>query len=518
MRLARTTVSALALAALMVLPAAAQEGGDTPETRLSLAAGYKAAFTCSATFVAGQTRAEIEANELSGIYPDYRDDLAAVSGAVIDEGTQTVSVSYIRSMPPRIAAYRPGLGCIQLPAGAGLDAIAYLPGFDTWNIPSEPDRTSAINANMRLTFPVHITERLEAPMSFAFDGTTYGAGTQTSAVVIVRGGEVVGERYDRGIDAETPQRTWSVAKSITATLLGAAANDGLIGPGSTVLLEAWSGGADPRREISLANLLHMASGLDSGETGSRTDRIYFGGGSVVDNALTGGLEAEPGMRFKYANNDTLAAMRALREAINDEDTFRAWPYSEVLWAIGARRTVLETDWNGDFVSSSQVWTTARDLARIGQLYLNDGRWGDQQILHPDWLEFVNTPAPAQPSGNEFGYGAGFWLLPDAPGVPRDAFAAMGHRGQYVVIVPSEDLVIVRRGYDESGGARFDITAFTRDVVATINSAEQARLAAEAAARAAEGGEEDVVAPQPNSEPDRVRIPYENNIEPFQRRQ
>ncbi|MEM9739604.1 MAG: hypothetical protein AAF829_07010, partial [Pseudomonadota bacterium] len=149
------------------------------------------------------------------------------------------------------------------------------------------------------------------------------------------------------------------------------------------------------------------------------------------------------------------------------------------------RTVLETDWNGDFLISSQVWTTARDLARLGQLYLNNGRWGDEQILHPEWLDFVMAPAPAQPENNDFGYGAGFWLLPDAPGVPVDAFAAMGHRGQYVVIIPSRDIVIVRRGYDPSGEYRFDITAFTRDVVGAIEAAEAERMGAEEAARAAE---------------------------------
>ena len=476
----------LACAAMLAasLPASLQEGGDTAQMQSALAAGYKAAFVCSATFTAGQSMAEIEANELSGIYPDYREAFEAVSDPVINDETRTVSVSYRRSMPPRIAAWRPGLGCVQLPIGARADAIEYLPKFADWTWPDGLDDSSLIGANVRMTFPVHVTDRLEAPISFAFDGATYGEGTRTSAVVIARGGEIVGERYGRGIDAQTPQRTWSVAKSIAVTLIGAAANDGLIGPDSTALIEAWQGGADPRRDITLANLLHMASGRDSGEQGSRTDRVYFGGARVIDEALTGPLEAAPGTRFKYANNDTLAAIRALREAIGDEGAYRIYPYQKVLGPIGARRTILESDWNGDFIASSQVWTTARDLARIGELYLNDGKWGDQQILHPDWREFVMTPAPAQPDG-AFGYGAQFWLLPDAPGVPEDAFAGMGHRGQYLVIIPSEDLVIVRRGYDESGAARFDITGFTRDIVARIHAAEAAHEAEQQAASAAE---------------------------------
>lgn len=475
----------LALSALVTglfaasLPAAAEIEHD------ALVAGYKAAFTCSATFNARQTLGEIQANELTGIYPDYREAMADLPPAEIDERNKTVSVRYSLTAPPRMAAWREGFSCSQLPLGAGMTEAHHLPHFVNANMPSLPDRSSTIGASAQITFPVLIAERLEAPMAFAFDGQTYGPNTQTSAVLIVRNGEIVAEQYARGIDAETPQRTWSVAKSITTTVLGAAAGDSIIGPESSVLLEAWSQGADPRRRITLADLLHMASGLDSGEKGSRTDAVYFGGAAVVDQAITGQIEAVPGTRFKYANNDTLAAMRALREAIGNDDVFHNYPYSEVLYKIGATHTVMETDWNGDFIASSQVWSTARDLARIGELYLHNGRWGNEQILHPDWVRFVTTPAPAQPQESEFGYGAGFWLLPNDPGVPYDAFAAMGHRGQYIVIIPSEDLVIVRRGYDYSGGQAFDITDFTRDVVSAIHAAEAQRLAEEEAARMAE---------------------------------
>lgn len=482
----RKALAAFALCLAAPVPVLAQTG-DGPDP--SLVAGYKAAFTCSAMFNGGQSLPEIQANELSGIYPDYRATMAQLPAAQIDNEARTVSVRYPGGALPRVAVWREGFGCTQLPRGAEASDALFLPRFGRVVRPSGLDRGSAINASVQLTLPVHITDRLAAPLAFAFDGATYGEGTQTSAVVVTHKGEVVAEQYDRGVDAETSQRTWSVAKSITATILGAAAGDSLVGPESSGLLDAWSQGVDPRRDITLANLLHMNSGLASGERGSRTDAVYFGGARAVDEAFTGELEAAPGTRYKYANNDTLAAMRALREALDDDQAYFSYPYTEVFHKIGAFRTVLETDWNGDFVSSSQVWTTARDLARIGQLYLNNGRWGDEQILHPEWRDFVMAPAPAQPTEGDFGYGAGFWLLPDAPGVPVDAFAAMGHRGQYVVIIPSRDVVIVRRGYDPSGGPyRFDITGFTRDVVGAIEAAEAERIAAEEAARAAEWAE------------------------------
>ena len=478
------------LAALCVSFAAfpmvsAQEGGNTDEMNASLAAGYKAAFVCSATFNARQTMGEIQANELNGIYPDYRDLFRTLPPARIDNARKTVSVRYSRSSSPRVAVWREGMGCSQLPPGADISARSYLPTFSGWQTAEDNDSASAIGSNVQVSLNTEFYEMLDAPVTFAFDGATYGAGTRTSAVVVVQDGQIVAERYDRGIDANTPQRTWSVAKSITATIIGAAVQDGILNLDNPAIVDAWSGGADPRRAITLRNVLQMASGLDSGISGSRTDRIYFGGGRVVDHALTGTLEADPGTRFKYANNDTLAAMRSLREALGSDGKYHSYPYREVLWKIGATRTTLETDWNGDFISSSQVWTTARDLARIGQLYIQNGRWGNDQIIHPNWIKFVSTPGAAQPSGTGFRYGAQFWLLGAEAGVPSDAFAAMGHRGQYLVIVPSRKAVIVRRGYDESGGGRFDIAAFTRDVSRALDIAKQREEMAEQAARDAE---------------------------------
>lgn len=449
-------------------PAIAQEGGQTDTMTRALAAGYKAAFTCSGVFNADQTLAEIKANELTGIYPDYRDAMRALPNAEIDSAAKTVSVEFDASMPPRIAAWRPGLGCSQLPIGATAEAKQWLPGFASWPTQSGRDRTTALGSNVRISGDTGAAERLEIPVSIAFDGQTYGRGTQTSAVVVLRGGEVVGERYARGVDAETPQRTWSVGKSITSTVVGAARHQGIIDLDYPGVIEAWTAGGDPRREITLRHLLNMASGLDSGERGNRTDRLYFGGQRLIDTAVTRSLEVKPGTRFKYANNDTLLALRAVREAMDDDAKYHRFPYEAVLTKIGALRTTMETDWNGDFVGSTQVWTTARDLARVGQLYLQDGVWGGERILPEGWTEFVSTPAPDQPDQGTYGYGAQFWLLNKEDGLPADTFAAMGSRGQSVVIIPSKDVVIVRRGYDVVGGARFDVPGFARDVLAALD--------------------------------------------------
>lgn len=486
MRTLRAAAVALTLS-LPCLAASAQEGGTTEAMQNALAAGWKATFTCSGLFVAGQTLAEIERNELSGIYPDYQRSYDALPAAVVDDARKTVSVTYAANMPPRMAAWRPGFGCTQLPVGAGEEALGFLPRFASWPGAPAQDRGSAIGSNVKIELKIEEAERLDAPVSAAFDEFTYGGGTRTASVIVVRDGQVVAERYDRGIDHETPVRTWSVAKSLTATLIGAARRQGLIDIDYPAVIADWNRGADPRRAITIRNLLHMASGLDSGESGSRTDRLYFAGALVVDAAAGNALEAKPGTRFKYANNDTLIAMRALREAMKDDNKFHRFPYESLLHKIGAMRTTMEIDWNGDFISSSQVWATGRDLARIGQLYLQDGMWGNERLLPEDWVQFVRTPAPAQPMSGA-GYGAQFWLMNDAAGVPEGTFYAAGNRGQYIVIIPALNTVIVRQGFDIIGGAQFDIDRFTADLVTALNAADASRAAEQAASDAASAAE------------------------------
>ena len=484
----RAALAALALSIPLALPAMAQEGGTTEDTQRALAAGWKATFTCSGLFVAGQTQQELDQNELSGIYPDYARYFDQLPPARIDQSRKTVSVDYSPLMPPRMAAFRPGFGCTQLPVGATEKALDFLPRFAAWPEYTTQDRGSAIGSNVKVELRLEEAERLEMPVTAAFDEMTYGAGTRTSSVIVVRDGQVVAERYARGVEHETPQRTWSVGKSLTATIIGAARRQGLIDIDYPAVIAAWNKGADPRREITIRNLLHMASGLDSGENGSRTDRLYFGGGRAVDQAATGILEVEPGSRFKYANNDTVIAMRALREAMADDTRFHRFPYEAVLHKIGAVRTTMEIDWNGDFISSSQVWATGRDLARIGQLYLQDGMWAGERLLPEGWVEFVRTPAPAQPAdaASRGGYGAQFWLMNNVPGVPEGTFYAAGNRGQYIVILPALRTVVVRQGYDTIGGARFDIERFVLDITRALQAADADRgLAAEDLRRAAE---------------------------------
>ncbi|HEX8261661.1 MAG TPA: serine hydrolase, partial [Allosphingosinicella sp.] len=157
--------------------------------------------------------------------------------------------------------------------------------------------------------------------------------------------------------------------------------------------------------------------------------------------------------------------RGLRARLGDGERALAFPFESLLWKIGMTRTFPETDWQGNFVLSSQVWTTARDLARLGLLYQNDGVWNGERILPAGWGAYVSRRGPAQPAGG-YGYGATFWTFPADLGLPADAYVGQGNRGQYLAIVPSRRIVIVRRGYD-GPGTGFDPGAFVRDVLAAL---------------------------------------------------
>ena len=149
----------------------------------------------------------------------------------------------------------------------------------------------------------------------------------------------------------------------------------------------------------------------------------------------------------------------MKNALGDEKTYMEFPRKALLDRIGMRNTLLSVDRFGDFVLSSQVYANARDLARFGLLYLQNGLWNGERLLSEDWIEFVRTPAPATASRGNF-YGGHWWLVPDDRNdVPKDAYATAGNRGQYVIVVPSHNLVIVRRGLDHGrqGFNRWDLT-------------------------------------------------------------
>jgi CubicO group peptidase (beta-lactamase class C family) len=195
---------------------------------------------------------------------------------------------------------------------------------------------------------------------------------------------------------------------------------------------------------------------------------YWAGMSSLDGARNRGLVREPGTVYESENYVTLLASYAMKLALGDEKVYREFPRKALFDRIGMRNTLVGTDRFHDFILSSQVYTNARDLARFGLLYLQNGVWNGKRLISEDWIRFVRTPAPATADIGNF-YGGHWWLVPDDRiDVPKDAYRTSGNRGQYVIVVPSHDIVIVRRGLDY-GRQGFDAWDLTREVLKAVST-------------------------------------------------
>ena len=427
----------------------------------AIAAGYKAIFLCSGLFVAGRTDAQIESLELTGIYPDY-DRIMPTLRATIDRPRGMVSVPFVDNLPPRRAEYRKGRGCLLMPIGAPLPSLTD---------PREPPPPIA-GADLRAwpmgdtTGVIRVAGPVATQLIRAFDGESFGKGTRTTGVVVVRDGRIVAECYAEGFGPYVAQRTWSVAKSVTGTLAGIVEGEGLVRVGQPAQIPFWryEPGYDPRRRITLDNLLRMASGLHTTTFGNRSDDVYFGGGTVDGAPASELIEAAPGTRFNYANNDIMLAMLSIRTAIG-EDRYRDFPNNALFAKLDMKHTVAETDWRGNYILSSQIWTTARDLARLGLFWLNDGVWQGTRILPANWMRYATSPTGPQPSRGAR-YGATFWLIDGISGLPPGSFAAIGNRGQFVMVIPSHRVVIVRRGEDPYA-TNFDGARLAAEILAAL---------------------------------------------------
>lgn len=461
-------LAAAAAAFAIAAPATAQSVQDDLDARYdrALAAGYKALFLCSATWSAERLGGErsgesIHEYELTGIQAPLDEivrDLPYELGRMPDAAGEPstlwrVLVPWAEDMPPRVASVSRQGGCFLEPIGMQPEPLHE----------SERAREAEEVPDDGWTVDNTLMSRSDADrLAGGAFGDNYGEGSRTTAALVVRNGAIALERYREGFGPDTPQRTWSVAKSIAATIVGMAVKREAVEVDLPVGIGFWRQGGefDARNAVTIDHALRMATGRYTDTPGNRTDPLYFGGSTVDETALHWPLVHKPGTVWRYANNDTLLAVKGVQQFIDSSGT-RA-----LLGELGMDRTVIETDWRGGYILSSQVWSTARDLARLGQVHL-DIADGEGTPLPADWLDYISTPSGPQPEGRDLGYGAGWWLLDRSDGVPADTIAAMGNRGQYVVVVPSRNVVIVRRGEDPVG-SRFDIVSFTRDVLAALD--------------------------------------------------
>jgi len=278
----------------------------------------------------------------------------------------------------------------------------------------------------------------------------------TAAVVVLHGGTIVGERYREGVDEHTQLESWSMGKSLTATLIGRLVHQGHLSLDEPAPVPEWRGFDDPRAEIRIRDLLQMSSGLlFSGQDDPRQrwrfgvpDHFYLYSEALnaFEFVVNRPAEYPPGVVGRYRNCDPLTlgyvAKRIVTEELGQE--YLQWPQATLFDEIGIRRQVLETDWYGNFLSCGFDYGTARNWARLGLPYLQDGLWNGKRLLPEGWSRFVATAAPAW---DEPRYGGQFWLNGTGEfDIPKDAYMMAGYSEQRVVVVPSANLVVVRMGH------------------------------------------------------------------------
>ena len=433
--------------------------------------GQQALLMCNGLFTSHRTLEQVFAQELAFLPQPV--GTPAGGDYAIDRERQAVTVGAGHGVPQMRAAFRDGIGCVMLGPEQTLDDIDALPAQTLAPPPGDPSAIPWPDGDRvaRQALPSYVDEdALQAASDWSFERES--PEQVTLSLLVVHGGAIIHERYAPGVETATRTRTWSTAKSIASTLIGMLVDDGKLGLddplGYDFFPRATAAEHDPRAAITLRHVLNMSSGLEPVDNAGREYAIgsglsYWAGASSVAGARSRGLIRKPGTNWDYENYDTLLGVYAMKRALGGGQAYREFPRRRLLDRIGMRNTLVSTDRFGDFVLSSQVYTNARDLARFGLLYLQGGVWNDERLVASEWIDFVRTPAPATRGRGSF-YGGQFWLVPDdRTDVPGDAYATSGNRGQYVVIVPSHDLVIVRRGLDY-GRQGFDRWDMTREVL------------------------------------------------------
>jgi len=424
-----------------------------------VATGFVAHTLCSAAFV-------------SKVDPDqvFDETAAAMPGvglikwaldSRIDRAARRVTTTLFGIGQSR-AVYREGLGCL-VENGGTVDAA----------LPSQENRIAARLpdiAGPALVAPADA--ELAQALDRAFAEPDQPPFRHTHAVVVVKDGRIVAERYAPGYGVETPLPGYSATKSVISALIGILVRKGRLAVDAPAPVAAWQDPDDPRRAITVDHLLRHTSGLAMGSSLNaslmsafdRVNRMKYLEPDMAAFAESSDLEAAPGTLWDYHDGNTLILSRLIRDAAGGHAAdVMTFVRRELFDPLGIRGVTLEFDATGTPEGSSQMFATARDWARFGLLYLNDGIVGGSRLLPEGW---VNESAALTPSAWA-GMGAGFWTnrgdskgaqYRAALGMPRDAFYASGVLGQYVIIVPSQNLVIARFGISAN---RYDIEGVSR---------------------------------------------------------
>jgi CubicO group peptidase (beta-lactamase class C family) len=317
-------------------------------------------------------------------------------------------------------------------------------------------------------------EQLDAAIKYAFGEPTIKEQRQTRAVLVVYNGRLIAEKYAEGYSVNSKQLGWSMTKSIMNALIGILVKQGKLDINNRAPISEWKN--DERREITIANLMHMSSGLGYSHfpvASIDLTNMLFKEGDMSASTINKSLKNKPGTVFYYSNGTANILSHIIRKTVGDKDYYR-FPYEQLFYKLGMYNTELEVDASGTFVGSSYCYATARDWARFGLLYLNDGVWNGERILPEGWVNFTATASNARNDSKAEKYGALWWVNEGDknnpvnrkyPHVPPDCFSCEGYEGQSVWVIPSKKLVVVRLSLEHGAVLNHDL--FLSEVIKAL---------------------------------------------------
>lgn len=310
-------------------------------------------------------------------------------------------------------------------------------------------------------FPEIDYQKLEKAVALAFVNPEV---QKTRTLLVLYKGHLLTEKYADGFTKDTPVLGWSMSKSILATCYGVLQHQGKIEVDWPVPIADWKD--DERKDITLNHLLRMQSGLEWDEDYSGisdvTQMLFLDSDMTLAQKEKKAI-AKPTEIWNYSSGTSNLLSGILRQQFRSHQEYLDFPYSALIDKIGANSMLLEADLAGNYVGSSYGWASTRDWARFGQLYLNEGVWNGNQLFDAAWVDYITEPT-AHSNGT---YGAHFWLNngEQYPNVPKDLYSMNGYQGQYVFMIPSKDLVIVRTGLAES--PQFEVNRFFEALLRSI---------------------------------------------------
>jgi CubicO group peptidase (beta-lactamase class C family) len=427
---------------------------------------------CSAVFVSGRDADEAFQEEMR---PEA--GMGWIAWALrytVDREHREVKTTIAGAFASR-AVYRDGLGCLVVHGAVPDDAAA---GHEARTAVAPP-LLGEIAGPAVVTSP---DPRIRAAIDAAFAEPDASPWRHAKAVVVLHRGRVIAERYAPGIGVGTAWHGHSVSKSVTHALVGILAAQGKLQPAGRAPIAEWAGADDPRRAVTIDQLLRMTSGLPLVRMSPEdSTRMWFLERDMAGFAATRPFTSAPGERWAYSEAGYMLLSRIVRDAAGGSaaDVVRL-ARRELFGPLGMTTATMEFDATGTPIGASHFYASPRDWARLGWLYLNDGVVGGQRLLPPGWAHHAATPT-ATPNTS---YGAGFWLntldTPNPlgfrwglPGAPADAYYGWGYLGQFVVVVPSRQLVVVRMGVTHGrGGDHEGVGRLVSEIVAALDAPAQ----------------------------------------------